>query len=61
MSTALSVDLRNPFPGLRPFRVDEADRFFGQEDLIEDLVYRLSSQRFVALRSFRQRQIILSF
>jgi hypothetical protein len=49
MIAAPSVDLRNPFPGLRPFREDEADRFFGQEDRIEDLVYRLSNQRFLAV------------
>jgi uncharacterized delta-60 repeat protein len=49
MIAPASVDLRNPFPGLRPFREDEADRFFGQEDRIEDLVYRLSGQRFLAV------------
>ena len=49
MSTIITVDLVNPFPGLRPFREGESDRFFGQEDQVEDLAYRLSRQRFVAL------------
>jgi WD40 repeat protein len=49
MTAAHAVDLRNPFPGLRPFREDEANRFFGQDDRIEDLIYRLSRQRFLAV------------
>lgn len=49
MITAVTVDVRNPFPGLRPFREGEADRFFGQEDSVEDVIYRLSHQRFLTV------------
>ncbi|MFB3132088.1 MAG: NACHT and WD repeat domain-containing protein, partial [Rhodothermales bacterium] len=39
----------NPFPGLRPFRPEEAHLFFGREDQIADLVQRLRRNRFVAV------------
>ncbi len=39
-----------PYPGLRAFRPNEADRFFGREDEVEALLDRLSrGDRFVAL------------
>jgi len=38
MTAATAVDLHNPFPGLRPFREEESDRFFGQEDSIESVL-----------------------
>ncbi len=34
-----------PFKGLAAFQRDDADRFFGREDLIDDLVRRLQSHR----------------
>jgi len=39
----------NPFPGLRPFRPEEAHLFFGREDQIADIVQRLRRNRFVAV------------
>ncbi len=39
----------NPFPGLRPFRPEEAHLFFGREDRIADIVQRLRRNRFVAV------------
>ena len=41
----------NPYPGLRAFRTHEADRFFGRDDEVADLVDRLLArgQHFVAL------------
>src|ERR1043165_6114410 len=38
-----------PFPGLRPFRPDEAPLFFGRDDEIEKLLSRLSERRFLAV------------
>jgi energy-coupling factor transporter ATP-binding protein EcfA2 len=39
----------NPFPGLRSFKPGEADRFFGREQQIEDLVARLGESPLVAV------------
>lgn len=39
----------NPFPGLRPFGTNEADRFFGREQQIAELVARLDEVSFVAV------------
>jgi energy-coupling factor transporter ATP-binding protein EcfA2 len=40
---------RIPYPGLRPFRCDEADLFFGRKEQLEHLLAKLSSTRFVAV------------
>jgi|GEM_PF-723919 len=41
--------LRNPFPGLRPFRTSEAHLFFGREGQSEELIERLMRTRFLAV------------
>ncbi len=38
-----------PYPGLPAFEREDADRFFGRERVVDDLVQRLRSQAFVAL------------
>lgn len=38
-----------PYPGLRPFRADEADIFFGRERQTDDLLARLAAHRFLAV------------
>ncbi|AWK12516.1 XRE family transcriptional regulator [Streptomyces spongiicola] len=38
-----------PYAGLRPFREQDAQWFFGREQLVEELVGRLARQRFVVL------------
>lgn len=38
-----------PYPGLRPFRSDEADIFFGRERQTDDLLARLAAHRFLAV------------
>ncbi len=51
MSSA-SVDAliaANPFPGLRAFEPGEADRFFGRQQQIDELVARLGELRFIAV------------
>ncbi|MGO9134744.1 MAG: rhodanese-like domain-containing protein [Methylovirgula sp.] len=40
---------RAPYPGLRSFRRDETDLFFGREDCIHTLVDRLAETRFLAV------------
>jgi len=39
----------NPFPGLRPFKVEESHLFFGREGQSEEILTKLSDQRFVAV------------
>jgi tetratricopeptide (TPR) repeat protein len=40
---------RAPYPGLRAFRRDETDLFFGREDCINVMVDRLAATRFLAV------------
>ena len=39
----------SPYPGLRPFREDEADLFFGREQKIEEMLAKLEQHRFLAV------------
>ena len=39
----------SPYPGLRPFRGNEADVFFGRDVAVQRLLGRLSDRRFVAI------------
>ena len=38
-----------PYPGLRPFRRDETDIFFGREELADQLIDKLAETRFLAV------------
>src|SRR5262245_16059338 len=38
-----------PFPGLRPFRREESDIFFGREEQIDELLTRLGDTRFLSI------------
>src|SRR5271167_4794610 len=38
-----------PYPGLRPFREDESDIFFGREQQTDQLLARLARNRFLAI------------
>lgn len=39
----------NPFPGLRPFKVEESHLFFGREGQSEEILKKLSEEKFVAV------------
>lgn len=43
------MSIRNPFPGLRPFREDEDYIFFGREEQTAELLTRLRQSRFIAV------------
>ena len=43
------ADVRNPFPGLRPFRMDENHLFFGRENQVAEVLDKLFSNRFVCI------------
>lgn len=40
---------RNPFPGLRPFSMDESHLFFGREGQSDEVLRKLSENKFVAI------------
>jgi hypothetical protein len=40
---------RQPYPGLRPFRRNETDLFFGREDCVDKIVDLLGEQQFLAV------------
>ncbi len=39
----------NPFPGLRPFKIEESHLFFGREGQSDEVLLKLSRSRFVAV------------
>jgi hypothetical protein len=41
--------MRLPYPGLRPFRREESDLFFGREGCVDEMVNRLAATRFLAV------------
>ncbi len=44
-----SIISKNPFPGLRPFATEESHLFFGREEQCDEVLMRLSENRFVAI------------
>lgn len=42
----------NPFPGLRPFSVDDAHLFFGREGQIDDILLKISKNRFITVMGY---------
>ena len=49
MNSSASTRLTNPFPGLRPFREEEAYLFFGREGQVDRIVDKLATKRFLAV------------
>ncbi len=49
MRAAMHPAMRNPFPGLRPFRTDEEHLFFGREQQVDRMIDKLSPHRFLAV------------
>ncbi len=49
MGTSPSAVPRAPYPGLRSFRHDESDLFFGREEFVTTMVDRLAATRFLAV------------
>src|SRR5687768_16084751 len=48
------IELRggNPFPGLRPFTIDECHLFFGREGQADEILVKLSENRFVTVMGY---------
>lgn len=49
LERAAAVAVRNPFPGLRPFRTDEEHLFFGRENQVDSMIDKLAAHRFLAV------------
>jgi len=49
---SFSPGTANPFPGLRPFTVDECHLFFGREGQVDDILLKLSQNRFVCVMGY---------
>ncbi len=43
------VSTLNPFPGLRPFKIEESHLFFGREGQSDEVLLKLSKSRFVGI------------
>lgn len=48
-STDRKLLTTNPFPGLRPFKIEESHLFFGREGQSDEVLLKLSKSRFVAV------------
>jgi WD40 repeat protein/energy-coupling factor transporter ATP-binding protein EcfA2 len=48
-STSQQILTTNPFPGLRPFDIDESHLFFGREGQCDEVLVKLSRSRFVGV------------
>ncbi len=44
--------LANPFPGLRPFDLDECHLFFGRERHVDEILLKLSNHKFVSVLGY---------
>jgi WD40 repeat protein/energy-coupling factor transporter ATP-binding protein EcfA2 len=44
-----SSTVRNPFPGLRPFRREESHLFFGRENQVSEVLRKLKANKFVGI------------
>lgn len=48
-NTNSNSNIFNPFPGLRPFKIEESHLFFGREGQSEEILKKLSDEKFVAV------------
>jgi len=48
----LEPGVSNPFPDLRPFSVDDCHLFFGREGQVDDILIKLSQNRFVTVLGY---------
>ncbi|QSE96726.1 nSTAND1 domain-containing NTPase [Fulvivirga lutea] len=46
------VVLNNPFPGLRPFSVEENHLFFGRESQVDEVLLKLATNKFVTVMGY---------
>ncbi|MEO7988891.1 MAG: hypothetical protein ABI663_05075 [Chryseolinea sp.] len=46
------IGTENPFPGLRSFSIDECHLFFGREGQVDDILLKMSQNRFVTVMGY---------
>jgi WD40 repeat protein/ABC-type oligopeptide transport system ATPase subunit len=51
-STDVTVSSINPFPGLRPFGVEESYLYFGREGHVNEILLKISQHRFVTVMGY---------
>jgi WD40 repeat protein len=51
-SSSVDTGAVNPFPGLRPFTIDESHLFFGRESQVDEILVKLSDNRFVTVMGY---------
>lgn len=49
---SLNGEIVNPFPGLRPFEIDEFHLFFGREKQVDSILLKLSEHRFIGVLGY---------
>jgi ABC-type histidine transport system ATPase subunit len=49
VSSDVELVAANPFPGLRPFSIDDTHLFFGREHQIDDILLKISKNRFITI------------
>ena len=49
MNTAADKKVINPFPGLRPFKIEESHLFFGREGQTDEVLLKLNEHRFCGI------------
>ncbi|HTE29639.1 MAG TPA: hypothetical protein VK666_04645, partial [Chryseolinea sp.] len=52
VSTEIQPGGDNPFPGLRPFSIDDSHLFFGRESQIDEILQKISKNRFVTVMGY---------
>jgi len=52
INLSASKPLFNPFPGLRPFALDESHLFFGREGQVDEILLKLSEHRSVTVMGY---------
>ncbi len=50
--TDVQLSAENPFPGLRSFSIDECHLFFGREGQVDDILLKISQNRFVTVMGY---------
>lgn len=48
----IEMGVGNPFPGLRPFSIEESHLFFGREGQVDEILLKLAQNRFVTVMGY---------
>ncbi|HEY9005695.1 nSTAND1 domain-containing NTPase [Ohtaekwangia sp.] len=51
-ASEIQIGVENPFPGLRPFSIEDSHLFFGREGQIDEILSKLAKNRFVTVMGY---------